>query len=452
MLNLVKSLSLILFLIVSFSAKSQVQLDSFKKPIAPIVNSLSDQDEILFHELELKIHKQDFIIGLVAFTLLALLSLLAMNKKNRQLSKMATFAENDPNPVLELDLNFKLKYCNEAAMKYANLVDLMHETHPLRSKFEYLLNKTISNKKTGKYIIEEPFVLDDTFFALNLYVNKEMKFLRAYLMDITENTKLQHKITQQRDAIVDSLNYAKYIQRSLLPDLKKMESFFGQNFVFSIPKDIVGGDFYWFKSFDEKALLIAADCTGHGVPGGFITMLGSLLIESSTGGQIKSPEKILTDLNSGLVTLLKQQEKDAIQDGMDLAICLVDRKERKMKFSGSRNGIYIINKEGDILNFKGDTVPVGGVYSKKHNPLEREYELHEIQLEKDDWVFMYSDGFYDQFGGAKNKSMGSARFKNFLKDAVLDKKTSSQGFHEFFAEWKGDQEQIDDVLVIGFKL
>ena len=160
MLKLIKLLCL--FLIVSFSAKSQVLLDSAKKPIAPIVNSLSDQDEILFHELELKIHKQDFIIGLVAFILLALLSFLALNKKNRQLSKMATFAENDPNPVLELDLNFKLKYCNEAAMKYANLVDLMHETHPLRSKFEYLLNKTISDKKTGKYIIEEPFVLDDT--------------------------------------------------------------------------------------------------------------------------------------------------------------------------------------------------------------------------------------------------------------------------------------------------
>ena len=403
-------------------------------------------------QLETEIHRQDFYIGLVIFLIFLLVSLWILGKKNRKLRKMATFAENDPNPVLELDLDFKLKYCNEAAMKHENLVELMYERHPLRKKFEYLLNMTIKDKKTGKYIFDEPFVLDETYFSLNLYVNKEMKFLRAYMSDITEKTLLQKKITQQRDSIVDSLNYAKYIQRSLLPDIKKMEDYFGENFVFSIPKDIVGGDFYWFKTFEEKAILIAADCTGHGVPGGFITMLGSLLIESSTGDALKSPEIILRDLNYGLVTLLKQQEKDSIQDGMDLAICLIDRKQKTLNFSGSRNGIYIIHDDGEISNYSGDTVPVGGVYSKRHNPLEREYKMHEIQLKDNDWVFMYSDGFYDQFGGPKNKSMGSNRFKNYLKEAVMSKKTSYNDFEYFFSEWKGSQEQIDDVLVIGFKL
>ena len=425
-----------------------IPTEVFLQQVSSKVNSIPlTQDQ-----LETEIHRQDFYIGLVVFLIFLLISLWALGKKNRQLRKMATFAENDPNPVLELDLDFKLKYCNEAAMKYENLVELMYERHPLRKKFEYLLNMTIKDKKTGKYIFDQPFVLDDTYFSLNLYVNKEMKFLRAYMSDITEKTLLQRKITQQRDSIVDSLNYAKYIQRSLLPDIKKMENYFGDNFVFSIPKDIVGGDFYWFKTFEEKAILIAADCTGHGVPGGFITMLGSLLIESSTGDALKSPEIILRDLNYGLVTLLKQQEKDSIQDGMDLAICLIDRKQKTLNFSGSRNGIYIIHNDGEISNYSGDTVPVGGVYSKKHNPLEREYKMHEIQLKDDDWVFMYSDGFYDQFGGPKNKSMGSNRFKNYLKEAVMSKKTSYNDFEYFFSEWKGSQEQIDDVLVIGFKL
>ena len=430
------------FLFLSIPVEALLQQTSSKVNSIPL-----SQDQ-----LETEIHRQDFYIGLVIFLIFLLISLWALGKKNRQLRKMATFAENDPNPVLELDLDFKLKYCNEAAMKYENLVELMYERHPLRKKFEYLLNMTIKDKKTGKYIFDQPFVLDDTYFSLNLYVNKEMKFLRAYMSDITEKTLLQRKITQQRDSIVDSLNYAKYIQRSLLPDIKKMENYFGDNFVFSIPKDIVGGDFYWFKTFEEKAILIAADCTGHGVPGGFITMLGSLLIESSTGDTLKSPEIILRDLNYGLVTLLKQQEKDSIQDGMDLAICLIDRKQKTLNFSGSRNGIYIIHNDGEISNYSGDTVPVGGVYSKKHNPLEREYKMHEIQLKDDDWVFMYSDGFYDQFGGPKNKSMGSNRFKNYLKEAVMFKKTSYNDFEHFFSEWKGSQEQIDDVLVIGFKL
>ena len=411
-----------------------------------------DNERNVINQLETEIHKQDFIIAFVVFLFFLLIALWVLGKKNRKLRKMATFAENDPNVVLELDLDFKLKYCNEAAMKHENLVELMYERHPSRKKFEYLLDKTIKNKKTGKYIFDEPFVLDSTYFSLNLYVNKEMKFLRAYMSDITEKTLLQEKITKQRDSIVDSLNYAKYIQRSLLPDVKKMENYFGENLIYSMPKDIVGGDFYWFKTFGEKAILIAADCTGHGVPGGFITMLGSLLIETSTGENIKSPEIILSDLNRGLVTLLKQEEEDSIQDGMDLAICLIDREQKTIKFSGSRNGIYIIHNDGNISNFSGDSVPVGGVYSKRHNPLDREYEMHEINLKENDWVFMYSDGFYDQFGGPKNKSMGSSRFKNYLKEAVLTQKTTSYEMNQFFNEWKGTHEQIDDVLVIGFKL
>ena len=411
-----------------------------------------DNERNVINQLETEIHKQDFIIAIVVFLFFLLVALWVLGKKNRKLRKMATFAENDPNVVLELDLDFKLKYCNEAAMKHENLVELMYERHPSRKKFEYLLDKTIKNKKTGKYIFDEPFVLDSTYFSLNLYVNKEMKFLRAYMSDITEKTLLQEKITKQRDSIVDSLNYAKYIQRSLLPDVKKMENYFGENLIYSMPKDIVGGDFYWFKTFGEKAILIAADCTGHGVPGGFITMLGSLLIETSTGENIKSPEIILSDLNRGLVTLLKQEEEDSIQDGMDLAICLIDREQKTIKFSGSRNGIYIIHNDGNISNFSGDSVPVGGVYSKRHNPLDREYEMHEINLKENDWVFMYSDGFYDQFGGPKNKSMGSSRFKNYLKEAVLTQKTTSYEMNQFFNEWKGTHEQIDDVLVIGFKL
>ena len=144
-------------------------------------------------QLETEIHRQDFYIGLVIFLIFLLVSLWILGKKNRKLRKMATFAENDPNPVLELDLDFKLKYCNEAAMKHENLVELMYERHPLRKKFEYLLNMTIKDKKTGKYIFDEPFVLDETYFSLNLYVNKEMKFLRAYMSDITEKTLLQKK-------------------------------------------------------------------------------------------------------------------------------------------------------------------------------------------------------------------------------------------------------------------
>ena len=280
-------------------------------------------------------------------------------------------------------------------------------------------------------------------------IQDQKKVMDEAYVELESNKK---QIEQKNKEIIDSIYYARYIQRALYPDEDLIKDFFKDYVIFNFPKDIVGGDFHWFKSFGDKAIAIAADCTGHGVPGGFITVLGNLFIESSTGDKPLSPNQILSDINNELVTVLKQDEKDAIQDGMDLAICLIDKKERKLVFSGSRNGIYIINKKGELKEIKGDYTPVGGFYSKKEKFKRRDYELHEIQLKKDEWVFMYSDGYYDQFGGPKNKSMGSTRFKEMLSNAVKENKLKTSHFKEGFFNWMGDNEQIDDVLVMGFNL
>ena len=184
---------------------------------------------------------------------------------------------------------------------------------------------------------------------------------------------------------------------------------------------------------------------------GFVTILGSLLIENSVKEKPKNPNEILTDLNRGIVKLLKQHKKDAIQDGMDISVCLVDKKNRKIKFSGARNGLHIV-KDKVIETYRGDLTPVGGYFKKNINFDERSYEINEISLEKDQWVFMYSDGYYDQFGGPKNKSMGSTRFKQALQKAVNENKSNEDYFMKYFLDWKGKQEQIDDVLLIGFNL
>ena len=284
---------------------------------------------------------------------------------------------------------------------------------------------------------------------------KQRKIITAQKIEVDnaygELEKNKKVLEKKNSELMDSINYAKYIQRALLPDEKEIEAFFGNEFVFNWPKDVVGGDFHWFKSYGNQAIIVAADCTGHGVPGGFVTMLGSLLIEKSVKNQPKNPNEILSDINRGIVTLLKQHKEDAIQDGMDIAICLVDKENKKIKFSGSRNGVHIVDLE-NIVSYKGDLTPVGGYFSHTNNFTERKYEIKEIQLEDGQWVFMYSDGFYDQFGGPKNKSMGSNRFKQILQEAVTMNKTSSPDFKNYFFEWMGDQEQIDDVLVIGFKI
>ena len=272
-------------------------------------------------------------------------------------------------------------------------------------------------------------------------------------VDIAFNQLDEKKVELEKKntEIMDSINYAKYIQKALLPNRESIENFFENQFIFYLPKDIVGGDFYCFKSVGDKAVIVAGDCTGHGVPGGFGTMIGSLVIEKSLKKGLKDPNLILTDLNYGIVSLLKQYKDDSIQDGMDISICLVDKKTKKVKFSGSRNGIHIVDAD-DIHSIKGDLTPVGGYAASQEESKNRSYKIHEIELKDNQWIFMYSDGFYDQFGGPRNKSMGSKRFKRMIQEAVNMNKTNAPDFKNYFFDWMGDEEQIDDVLVIGFKL
>ena len=272
-------------------------------------------------------------------------------------------------------------------------------------------------------------------------------------VDIAFNQLDEKKVELEKKntEIMDSINYAKYIQKALLPNRESIENFFENQFIFYLPKDIVGGDFYCFKSIGDKAVIVAGDCTGHGVPGGFGTMIGSLVIEKSLKKGLKDPNLILTDLNHGIVSLLKQYKDDSIQDGMDISICLVDKKTKKVKFSGSRNGIHIVDSD-EIHSIKGDLTPVGGYAASHEESKNRSYQFHEIELKDNQWIFMYSDGFYDQFGGPRNKSMGSTRFKGIIQEAVTMNKTNAPDFKNYFFDWMGDEEQIDDVLVIGFKL
>ena len=243
------------------------------------------------------------------------------------------------------------------------------------------------------------------------------------------------EIEKKNKEIIDSIHYARYIQRALQPDQEEIASFFGNHAIYNLPKDIVGGDFYWFKTFGDLAIAIAADCTGHGVPGGFLTVLGNLIIETIATNKTISPNEILSKINQELVLILNQKEDNSIQDGMDLAICVINKRVKKVVFSGARNGVYKVSSTGNLKEYKGDYTPVGGSYFKKKK-LEREYTTHEFSLKKGDWVFMYTDGYYDQFGGIKNKSMGVNNFKNILCNSVKQNLDLYSELKKEFLNWK----------------
>ena len=318
------------------------------------------------------------------------------------------------------------------------------------------------------FIIEEPFFQKTWFILLVIFGGVAFisgLFILRQRQLKSDNLKLERKVevrTQQLKAekitvekknnqILQSINYAKRIQGSILPDQSLLNEFFSNHFVFYQPKDVVGGDFYWFRSFGEVAVIATVDCTGHGVPGGFMSMMGSLLLDKIVQENNLDTAKILDQLNKEIIRVLKQDQENAMQDGMDLAICVINKKDRALSFSGARNGIFVLNGN-DKKYYDADLFPVGGFYSKKSKEMVRKYHSTKVKLGPDSWVFMYTDGYYDQLGGERMLSLGMDLFMAHLSKAVKRSDENVVILKEEYDNWRGNIPPIDDVLVIGFQI
>ncbi len=267
-------------------------------------------------------------------------------------------------------------------------------------------------------------------------------------------TNRQKKIIEsQKFQIVESINYSKKIQNSLLPNVSEMQKEIKGLFVFYEPKDIVSGDFYYFKKFEKYTLIACVDCTGHGVPGGFMSTMGSLLLDKIVNSELLSPAEILNKLSEEVVRVLHQQDGGEIQDGMDLCICLIDHENKKIEFSGARNGIIIIS-DGQAKRYKADLLPVGGNYMKKGVPIDRKFKTQTIDINQNDWIYMYTDGFMEQVGGGEGVPMNYLQFENQL--IRVSKKQGPEEKNKFLQtqidNWRGKHERDDDILIMGFQI
>ena len=281
----------------------------------------------------------------------------------------------------------------------------------------------------------------------NIISEKKIEIENAY----SDINKEKLKVEKKNKVITDSINYAKRIQEAILPDDEGLQSFFKNFFAFYLPKDIVSGDFYWYRCFDNIAIVASVDCTGHGVPGGFMSMMGSLLLDKIVQSDQLDTAKILEELNKEIITVLNQSSGGEIQDGMDISICLVDKKTKEMHFSGARNGIIII-QNGKPIRLQADLLPVGGHYSSGKKKLNRTYNTQSISLSNTDWVFMYSDGFHDQLDGKTFNSLGIDEFENTLQELAADPNNAKGKLQKQFDQWRGEMAQLDDILVLGFQL
>jgi serine phosphatase RsbU (regulator of sigma subunit) len=272
-----------------------------------------------------------------------------------------------------------------------------------------------------------------------------------------EAEKSKLVIEKKNKDITDSINYAKRIQQAKLPRKEKIYASLPQCFILFKPKDIVSGDFYFFHNIASKVdqgvngdvFIVAADCTGHGVPGAFMSLIGSEKLEDAVAHSSDTSE-ILKHLNIGIKNSLHQSDgKESTRDGMDIAICSVDTKNRIIKYAGANRPLWLIkNGKKEVVEIKGTKKAIGGWTDDDQN-----FDSHELKLQKGDTFYLSTDGFVDQFGGQYGKKLMAKKFKEILVD-IQSKSMLEQEIHldNFVEDWKAGAEQVDDILIIGVRL
>jgi serine phosphatase RsbU (regulator of sigma subunit) len=258
------------------------------------------------------------------------------------------------------------------------------------------------------------------------------------------------KIEETNTQITDSINYSKRIQNAILPPHELLAKHLPNFFVYYAPKDIVSGDFYWFTELNSKLFFIVVDCTGHGVPGALMSMIGNTLLnEIINQKEISDPGEILNQLNKGVKHALRQSGSDLISqdDGMDVSVCCLDKTDPSVLRYATANHTMFIKANGKLSELHGDIYSIGG-------DLERSEKLFHTKthtLEPNSFVVMSSDGFYDQFGGPKNKKFLITRFEELILSSDLEKNNTASVFENAISKWRGSQKQTDDICVVGFK-
>lgn len=279
---------------------------------------------------------------------------------------------------------------------------------------------------------------------------KEKKILEDKVEERTAELKTANSnLSLAYHEITDSINYAKKIQQAILPLERSISNELPDHFILFKPRDVVSGDFYWYTKKDEKIYIAACDCTGHGVPGAFMSIIGTSLLNETINENVSlKPSDVLNILRDKLINALKQRTGDQeSKDGMDMVLCCIDKASNTLWFAGANNPLYYITNN-ELNEFKGDKQPVGihGIESKP-------FTNREIKFNKGDMIYLFSDGYPDQFGGSQGKKFLYKRFKEILIE--ISKKpitTQRLELEKTFEDWKGNHFQVDDVLVIGVRL
>jgi serine phosphatase RsbU (regulator of sigma subunit) len=336
---------------------------------------------------------------------------------------------------------------------------LYRQTLELQTRYEVsqkekeiqLLTK---EKDVQQLLLERNNILMYTFiFGILFLLVFALWMYRAYRQKHALASKLdaqKREIELKNLHITDSLRYAERIQKAILPKKEAFMNVFPESFIIYMPKDIVSGDFYWLHANEGKVIFSAIDCTGHGVPGAFTSIVGhNLLNQAVTQHNLRTPGEIIGFLNNGIAeTFGKIDDDHNVKAGMDLFLASVESETLQLEYSGAVNSAYILRGE-EIIQLKSEKHMLGHQFTQEFPG----YSTQTFQLQKNDSVYLFSDGYVDQMGGANRKRFLSRRFRDKLIDIrELPMQSQREALLNTFFEWKGRTEQTDDILVIGIRI
>jgi serine phosphatase RsbU (regulator of sigma subunit) len=299
--------------------------------------------------------------------------------------------------------------------------------------FEFLNN----NKKLDDLLIKLIFFSGFIYMTILFERSKKLRNQIEYQKQIIE---------EKQKEIIESINYAKYLQQAILPSISAIDQYISNNFIIYRPKDVVAGDFYWAEAKDNNFFIAVADSTGHGVPGAMVSVVCSNALNRSVNEfEITDTGKIL-DKTRELVLETFAKGNSEVKDGMDISLLCINNKNKKVYWSGANNSLWFI-KNGQLSEIKADKQSIG------KTDLPQPFKTHEISYEKDSVFYLFTDGYADQFGGPKGKKFKYKQLAELIsKNSQLSMQEQSLEIENAFNNWKGDLEQIDDVCIIGIKI
>lgn len=388
-----------------------------------------------------------------------------IESKNIELEQLSLVASKTDNVVLILDADGRLEYINESFVKLNKLdMDQLKQKYGAtifelsnNPNIREIVEDAVSNKRSVNYESLNKKVESgaETWESSTLTpIFDDIGNLKKIIIidtDVSVRKKQEQIIVQKNKDITDSISYARKIQHAILPSDALIKTHIPDSFVLYMTKDIVSGDFYWFTHFEDCCIIAAVDCTGHGVPGAFMSLIGyNLLNRIVNEERITDPKNILMELNNGVLGVLHKNESES-KDGMDIAICKINYKKNTLEYAGAMRPLWIVNTAGELTEIKADKIPIGTKQKDRDETIA--YTTHMIDTNKGDTFYIFTDGYADQFGGSKDKKYSTGKFKDLLiKNYKLDFANQEKIIKHEHLDWKAENEQVDDILIIGFTL